>query len=94
MQSVRITIDIPEEILSNMGKNKTEFEAETRLLLATHLFTDKKVSLGEAAQIAELKRLDFMEYLQANKIDIYRYEDEELLEEFENIKKVIKDKER
>jgi predicted HTH domain antitoxin len=91
MQSVQIRIDIPEEILSNMGKNKDEFAAEIKLLLATHLFMEKKVSLGKAAQIAELKRLDFMEYLQANKIDIYRYEDEELLEEFENIKRVIKE---
>ena len=90
MQLVKINIEIPEEVLSNMGKERKEFEAETKLWLATKLFLDKEVSLGKAAMVAGLARLDFMKYLQEQKIDIYRYEEGELNKEFEKIKKAVK----
>jgi len=73
-----------------MGKDKHEFESETRVWLATHLFVEKILSLGKAAELAGIGRLEFLEYLQTQKVDVYRYDDEELAEELENIKKVLK----
>lgn len=90
MQSVRITIEVPEEVLSNMGKERKEFEEETRLWLASKLFVEKELSLGKAAVLAGQSRLEFMNYLQKQKIDIYRYEDGELAEEFDNIKRIVR----
>ncbi|MGI6487105.1 MAG: UPF0175 family protein [Syntrophothermaceae bacterium] len=78
MQFVQITINIPKEVLSALGKDKAEFEADTRLWLATRLFQEKILSLGKAASIAGLKRLEFKDYLQSNKVDIYRYDNDEL----------------
>ena len=72
-----ITINIPKEVLSALGKDKAEFEADTRLWLATRLFQEK-YCLWAKQPVYGLKRLEFKDYLQSNKVDIYRYDNDEL----------------
>ncbi len=85
MRTIQITINVPEEILVNLGIEKGEFEVETRLGLATQLFLKRGISLGKAAQVAEITRLDFADYLHRNRIDTFGYEDGELAEEMKSI---------
>lgn len=56
-------------------------EDEARLLFAVKLFEVGKVSLGQAAKIAELSKRAFMEILGRYGIPVFNYSPEELREE-------------
>lgn len=56
-------------------------EDEAKLLLAVKLFEVRKVSLGQAAKIAELSKRAFMEILGRYGVPIFRYSPEELQNE-------------
>ena len=56
-------------------------EEEARLFLAVKLFEVGKVSLGQAAKIAELSKRTFMEILGRYGIPVFNYSPEELRSE-------------
>jgi predicted HTH domain antitoxin len=56
-------------------------EDEARLLLAVKLFEVGKVSLGQAAKLAELSKRSFMEVLGRHGVPIFNYGPEELRHE-------------
>lgn len=59
-------------------------EAEAKLLLAVKLFEVEKVSLGQAAKIAELSKRAFMEILGRYGVPIFRYSPEGLQSEVDS----------
>jgi predicted HTH domain antitoxin len=56
-------------------------ENEAKLLFAVKLFEVGKVSLGQAAKIAELSKRAFMETLGRNGVPVFSYSPEELRNE-------------
>jgi len=56
-------------------------EDEARLFLAVKLFEVGKVSLGQAAKIAELSKRTFMEILGRYGVPVFNYSPEELRKE-------------
>ena len=56
-------------------------EDEARLLFAVKLFEVGKVSLGQAARIAELSKRAFLEILGRYGVPVFSYSPEELREE-------------
>jgi predicted HTH domain antitoxin len=56
-------------------------EDEARLLFAVKLFEIGKVSLGQAARIAELSKRAFLEILGRYDVPVFNYSSEELREE-------------
>jgi len=59
-------------------------EDEARLLFAVKLFEVGKVSLGQAAKIAELSKRAFMEMLGRYGVPIFNYSAEELRREVDS----------
>ena len=59
-------------------------EDEAKLLLAIKLFEVRKVSLGQAAKIAELSKRAFMEILGRYGVPIFSYSPEELRHEVDS----------
>jgi predicted HTH domain antitoxin len=59
-------------------------EDEARLLFAVKLFEVGKVSLGQAAKIAELSKRAFMEMLGRYGVPIFNYSAEELRSEVDS----------
>jgi len=57
---------------------------EARLMLAVKLFEIGKVSLGQAAKIAELSKRAFMEILGRYGVPIFSYSPEELRKEVDS----------
>jgi predicted HTH domain antitoxin len=58
-------------------------EDEARLLFAVKLFEVGKVSLGQAAKIAELSKRVFLELLGRHGVPVFSYSPEELRNEVE-----------
>ena len=65
-----VTIKIPYDLINIIGKNK-DIEKESRLLIATELYREGEVSVGKAAEIANLPFEDFIEELKRRKMKIY-----------------------
>lgn len=59
-------------------------EDEARLFLAVKLFEVGKISLGQAAKIAELSKRTFMEILGRYGVPVFNYSPEELRDEVDS----------
>lgn len=71
-----ISINLPDFIDLN--------EKEIKLLIATKLYEEGKLSLGEAAQLAELSKRAFIEILGRFDISLFNYNAEELRNDVKN----------
>ncbi len=58
-------------------------EDEARLLLAVKLYEVSKISLGQAAKLAEFSRRAFMDVLGQYHVPVFDYAPEELQDEIE-----------
>jgi predicted HTH domain antitoxin len=57
---------------------------EARMLLAVKLFEVEKISLGQAAKIADLSKRAFMEVLGRHSVPVFSYSPEDLRRELES----------
>ncbi len=71
-----ISINLPDFIDLN--------EKEIKLLIASKLYEEGKLSLGEAAQLAELSKRAFIEILGRFDISLFNYNTEELRNDVKN----------
>jgi len=91
MNKVKITVDIPEDAylaLSSSGYSKGRISAEAKRLLAAHLFQDGLLSLGKAAELADLNLGSFIDFLNKLNIPVIDYDEDELEDEFKTIEKI------
>ena len=58
-------------------------EKEARLLLAIKLYETGRLTIGQAAKLADLSKRTFMELLGKYKVPVFAYPPEELREEVE-----------
>ena len=83
-----LNINIPEEVIFVLKKDKKALESEISKMLALKLYSEKKLSLGKCAELAGMPKNDFVQYLGENSIDIYRYTEEEFRKEIEFISSI------
>ena len=57
----RVTIEVPDDLLIALRERPTEFAHEARLVTALHYLREKRLSLGQAARLAGMNRLDFID---------------------------------
>jgi len=84
MGNVQAIIDLPEDLylsLSASGLTKDRIASESRKLLALKYFKEKVVSLGRAAELADLSKWDFIEYLSENDVPVFDYDHDEVRRE-------------
>lgn len=81
-----VTIDLPRELDSALrvsGYTPERLRDETRRVLAALLFARKKLSLGQAAQLAEMSLWEFIPFLGEQGIFVADYNEEESEKEVE-----------
>ncbi|PNR96151.1 UPF0175 family protein [Petrotoga olearia] len=71
-----ISINLPDFIDLN--------EKEVKLLIASKLYEEGKLSIGEAAQLAELSKRAFIEILGSFDVSLFNYNAEELRNDVKN----------
>ena len=80
-----VSINVPEEILLDLHEDRDDFADYMKKMLALDLFKNKKVSLGYCANVAEMTKEEFMQYLGLNGISVFSFASEnEFMEELEN----------
>jgi predicted HTH domain antitoxin len=67
----QVIIDIPDDVLLALREQPEEFAQTTRLAAAIYYLGEKRLSLGQAARLAGLTRLDFLHVLAARGIPAF-----------------------
>ncbi|MBQ9198708.1 MAG: UPF0175 family protein [Lachnospiraceae bacterium] len=81
----QIAFNIPNEILYDTRQSEEEAIQFVRRSAALNYYVKRGVSLGYAAQIADMDKESFIKYLGENGISIFKFDNEaEFLEEVRN----------
>jgi len=70
MNTQTISIDIPSDILLALNESEGKLKNEIKILLAIRFFQQEKLTIGKAAQLCGLSRLEFESLLSENEISI------------------------
>lgn len=70
MNTKRISIDLPADILLTLNKNENELKKDIKISLAINLYRVQKLTIGKAAQLCGLSRFEFETLLSENEIPI------------------------
>jgi predicted HTH domain antitoxin len=81
-----INIDLPSDILLTLNESEKELKKRIKVSLATQLYLHKKVTIGKAAQIAEMSRLGFETLLSEYRVPISNLEEEDILRDIQKLK--------
>jgi len=84
----KVTISIPQDLARILGVRVKELPRLVKLYLATELYREGKVSLGKAAEIAEVSKWEMMEVLASKGIPL-QYDEEDLKEDVETLEKLL-----
>lgn len=79
VKSEKIEIDLPQDIIFVMrGMEKPEdVKRKMKMALAILLFQEKAISLGKAAELADVSRVRFMEVLKEHGLPSYEYSEQD-----------------
>lgn len=81
-----ISFTIPDSLLSELHISKDEITKEAQAALAAELFRTSQLSLGSSAALSGMSVSRFTEYLGKKKISLFDLSEEELIEDFENVR--------
>lgn len=80
-----ISVDFPNDILLALNESESDLKKRIKIALATQLYRLQKLTIGKAAQLAGLSRLEFENELASNKIAISNLNDDDVLGDIEKL---------
>ena len=79
------SVNIPENILLSLREPVEVVGMEMKRALAVRYYAEKRLSLGQCAEFAEMNEKEFIQYLSKYKISVFNYDSEgELREDINN----------
>jgi predicted HTH domain antitoxin len=79
----RITLDMPSDVFSALRRSPDEFGRDLRLAAAAHWYAKGRISQEKAANIAGMDRVDFLQALAAEGVDVFQVDFDDLRRELE-----------
>jgi predicted HTH domain antitoxin len=79
-----LSIPYSEDLLVATGKSKEALEHELRFLLALKLYELRRLSLGKAAQLCGMPRLNFINEIGRMGIPVINLDDDQIRDELKN----------
>jgi predicted HTH domain antitoxin len=79
----RVTLELPEEVLSALRRSPEEFARDLRLAAAIHWYERGEVSQEKAARIAGMDRTDFLAALARERANAFVVDIDDLKRELE-----------
>ena len=86
MNTQTISIDFPSDIFLALNETESEIKQRIKISLAIRLYKLQKLTIGKAAQIAGLTRLQFETILSENEIPISNLTIEDVISDTEKLK--------
>ncbi len=90
MANMTLSFEIPQDLLASLKIGILDLSRDMRIISAISYFREKKLSLGKAAQLAGLNRLDFIDILARKGIDIFDYDESALESDLKGIAQLKK----
>jgi len=87
-----LVIDYPEDILLSLNETPEEFKNKLKLLAAIKLYEIGKLSLGKAAELAGMNKVDFMFELGKYNVPVIKYSVESLEDEIKTVNALANEK--
>ena len=85
MNNVNINVAVPQEIFLTLREKEYELALNMKRWTALKLYADKKLTIGQCAQLAEMVEEDFIKYLGVNRLSIFNFNNlNELKEDINN----------
>ena len=81
-----INVDLPSDILLTLNESEVELKKRIKLSLAIQLYTHQKITIGKAAQIADMSKFQFETLLSEHQISISNLDIEDVLDDIEKLK--------
>lgn len=81
---LQLCIEYPESLPDALAETRQEFEKEARTAMAVKLFEMKRLSSGQAAQLAGMDRVTFLLRLKEFGVAAMNLDAEELLSDIRN----------
>ena len=76
-----LTVTFPNDFELAVSTTSDELEAQVRLMAALKMFELGKLSLGKAAELAGMSRVEFFEMCGRYKVSVFNYAPEDLKNE-------------
>ncbi|EIJ35446.1 UPF0175 family protein [Thiothrix nivea] len=76
-----VAINLPEEVFSSLKFTPQEFVRQMRVTSAIQWYRQGKISQEKASMIAEMDRIDFLQALADEKIEVFSVDMESLKRE-------------
>ena len=78
-------VRIPESISLSLREPTEKIGLEMKRALAVIYYSDRKLSLGQCCELADMSKTEFIKYLSKYKISIFNFDSEdELMEDIGN----------
>ncbi|TVZ27902.1 uncharacterized protein UPF0175 [Gillisia sp. Hel_I_86] len=81
-----ISVDFPYDILLALNESENDLKKRIKIMLAIQLYKIQKLTIGKAAQLSGLSRLEFETELSKNKISISSLTEKDVLKDIEKLK--------
>ena len=85
MKMVELKLNVPEEVLYTLNESKDGFIKQMKFYIALELFRIHKLSIGKAAELTEMEKVDFMREAGKYGVAVIDYEIEDFNEELERV---------
>jgi predicted HTH domain antitoxin len=86
MNSHIISIDFPNDILLALNESEKDLKQRIKLTLAIQLYKVQKLTIGKAAQLSGLSRLEFEKALSENGVSISSLTEEDVFNDIDKLK--------
>lgn len=86
MNTQTISIDFPDDILLALNETESELKQQIKIALAIRLYKLQKFTIGKAAQISGLSRLQFETILSENEVPISNLTIDDVIDDIEKLK--------
>jgi predicted HTH domain antitoxin len=80
----QLSIPYSDDLLISTGKSKEALEQELRFLLAVKLFELRRLSLGKAAQLSGMSKINFMDEMGRLGVAVINLDDDQIKDELKN----------
>lgn len=86
MKTQIISVDLPADILLTLNETESELKKNIKCSLAAQLYREQKLTIGKAAEVAGLSRIDFETLLSEINVPISNLSISEVLADIEKLK--------
>jgi len=88
MKTAELKMNVPAEVLYTLNESKSDFIKKMKFYTALELYKLHKLSMGKAAELADMNKVDFMLETGKNGICAIDYEDDEFGDEIDMVNKL------